>query len=108
MLQWYQEKLDATIEHEWTVGVFPDLKLAYLSVYRTIGFTQSQSGMIATNLEGLRTTGIGHLFSSSRCRCSSAELNRRVKTFVEPEAILIRIALYHSRHNGNLILSPRH
>jgi len=31
-LQWYQEKLDATIEHEWTVGVFPDLKLAYLSV----------------------------------------------------------------------------
>jgi len=27
-LQWYQEKLDATIEHEWTVGVFPDLKLS--------------------------------------------------------------------------------
>jgi len=74
-LQWYQEKLDATIEHEWTVGVFPDLKLAYLSVYgiEIIGSTQSQSGMpIATNLgEGLRTTGIGHFFSSSRCRCSS-------------------------------------
>jgi methylmalonyl-CoA/ethylmalonyl-CoA epimerase len=52
-LQWYQEKLDATIEHEWTVGVFPDLKLAYLSVYgfriEIIGSTQSQSGMpIAT------------------------------------------------------------
>jgi len=31
--QWYQEKLDATIEHEWTVGVFPDLKLAYLSIW---------------------------------------------------------------------------
>jgi len=53
-LQWYQEKLDATIEHEWTVGVFPDLKLAYLSVWlshRNYWSTQSQSGMpIATNL----------------------------------------------------------
>jgi methylmalonyl-CoA/ethylmalonyl-CoA epimerase len=30
-LAWYRDKLDATIEREWTVGIFPDLKLAYFS-----------------------------------------------------------------------------
>jgi len=61
-LQWYQEKLDATIEHEWT-GVFPDLKWL-ISVYMAFASklsTQSQSGMpIATNLGEDWTTGIGH------------------------------------------------
>jgi catechol-2,3-dioxygenase len=28
-LQWYQEKLDATVTREWTVDVFPDLKLVH-------------------------------------------------------------------------------
>jgi len=49
-LQWYQEKLDATIEHEWTVGVFPDLIGLSGVLHRNCG-SQSQSGMpIATNL----------------------------------------------------------
>ena len=31
-LRWYQEKLDATVKREWTVDVFPDLKLALLRI----------------------------------------------------------------------------
>jgi methylmalonyl-CoA/ethylmalonyl-CoA epimerase len=112
-LQWYQEKLDATIEHEWTVGVFPDLKLAYLSVYgfriEIIGSTQSQSGMpIATNLgEALRTTGIGHFcFRVRDVDAVLAELNRRgVKTFLELGSYPdpgIRLCMIQD-NNGNLI-----
>jgi methylmalonyl-CoA/ethylmalonyl-CoA epimerase len=90
-LQWYQEKLDATIEHEWTVDIFPDLKLAYLNVHgfriEIVGCTQPLTGMpVATSFgNGLRTTGIGHFcFRVHDVDAVLAELNRRgVKTFVE-------------------------
>lgn len=112
-LQWYQDKLDGTIEHEWMVGVFPDLKFAYLSVYgfriEIIGSTQSHPGMpIATSFgEGLRTTGIGHFcFRVQNVDAVLAELNRRgVKTFVGlesyPEAG-VRLCFIQD-NNSNLI-----
>ncbi len=112
-LQWYQEKLDATIKREWTVDVFPDLKLAYLQVYgfriEIIGSTQSRSGMPeAKDLgEGVRTSGIGHFcFRVDDVDALLAELNRRgVPTFVElgsyPDAG-VRLCFVKD-NNGNLI-----
>ena len=45
-LQWYQEKLNATIEKEWTVEELPDLQLAYLDVngfrIEVVGTTQRE------------------------------------------------------------------
>ena len=32
-IRWYRDKLDATIEKEWTVDELPDLKLAYLNIH---------------------------------------------------------------------------
>ena len=112
-LQWYRDKLDATIEHEWTVEVFPDLKLAYLNVYgfriEVVGSTQSRSGMPATKDfgEGLRTSGIGHFcFRVNDVDAVLVELNRRgVPTFVElgsyPDAG-VRLCFVKD-NNGNLI-----
>lgn len=112
-LQWYRDKLDATIEHEWTVDVFSDLKLAYLNVYgfriEIVGSTQSRLGMPAIQNfgEGLRTSGIGHFcFRVDDVDAVLAELNRRsVPTFVEldsyPDA---RVRLcFVKDNNGNLI-----
>lgn len=112
-LQWYQEKLDATIEREWTVDVFSDLKLAYLQVYgfriEIISSTQSRSGMPeAKDLgEGLRTSGIGHFtFRVDDVDALLAELNRRgVPTFFElgsHPAAGIRLCMVKD-NNGNLI-----
>ncbi|NDJ25567.1 VOC family protein [Nostoc sp. B(2019)] len=112
-LQWYQEKLDATITQEWTVDVFPDLKLAYLDVYgfkiEIIGSTQSLAGMpTAQNFgEGLRTSGIGHFcFRVDNVDAVLVELNRRgVPTFVPlgsyPDAG-VRLCFIQD-NNGNLI-----
>jgi methylmalonyl-CoA/ethylmalonyl-CoA epimerase len=112
-LQWYQEKLDATVTREWTVDVFPDLKLAYLDVYgfriEIIGCTQSQVGMpTAQNFgEGLRNRGIGHFcFRVDDVDAVLAELNRRgVPTFVPlgsyPDAG-VRLCFIQD-NNGNLI-----
>ncbi|MCC5653724.1 VOC family protein [Nostoc sp. XA013] len=112
-LQWYQEKLDATIEREWTFDVFPDLKLAYLQVYgfriEIIGSTQSRSGMPETKDigEGLRTSGIGHFcFRVDDVDAVLAELNRRgVLTFFELGSYPgpgVRLCLVKD-NNGNLI-----
>jgi methylmalonyl-CoA/ethylmalonyl-CoA epimerase len=112
-LQWYQEKLDATITREWTVDVFPDLKLAYLDVYgfriEIIGCTQPLTGMPkAQNFgEGLRTSGIGHFcFRVDDVDAVLSELNRRgVPTFVPlgsyPDAG-VRLCFIQD-NNGNLI-----
>jgi methylmalonyl-CoA/ethylmalonyl-CoA epimerase len=112
-LQWYQEKLDAKIAQQWTVDVFPDLKLAYLDVYgfriEIIGSTQPKAGMpIAQNFgEGLRTSGIGHFcFRVDDVDAVLAELNRRgVPTFVHlgsyPDAG-VRLCFIQD-NNGNLI-----
>jgi methylmalonyl-CoA/ethylmalonyl-CoA epimerase len=89
-IQWYQEKLDATISREWTVDIFPDLKLAYLDVYgfriEIVGSTQSKAGMpIAENFgDGLRTIGIGHFcFRVDDVDAVLTELNHRgIPTFV--------------------------
>jgi methylmalonyl-CoA/ethylmalonyl-CoA epimerase len=112
-LQWYQEKLDATITREWTVDIFPDLKLAYLDVYgfriEIIGCTQSLSGMpIAKDFgEGLRNSGIGHFcFRVDDVDTVLEELNRRgVETFVPlgsyPDAG-VRLCFIQD-NSGNLI-----
>jgi methylmalonyl-CoA/ethylmalonyl-CoA epimerase len=112
-LQWYQEKLDATVTREWTVDVFPDLKLAYLDMYgfciEIIGSTQFQAGMPTANDfgEGLRTRGIGHFcFRVDDVDAVLAELNRRgVPTFVPlgsyPDAG-VRLCFIQD-NNGNLI-----
>ncbi|WP_289500270.1 VOC family protein [Gloeocapsopsis sp. IPPAS B-1203] len=112
-IAWYQEKLDAKIEREWTVDIFPDLKLAYLNVYgfriEIVGSTQPQAGMpTAENFgDGLRTSGIGHFcFRVDDVDAVLAELNRRgVATFVElgsyPNAG-VRLCFVKD-NNGNLI-----
>jgi pyridoxine 4-dehydrogenase len=112
-LAWYRDKLDATIEREWTVGIFPDLKLAYLNVYgfriEIVSNTQSRSGMPETNDfgEGLRTSGIGHFcFRVDDVDAVLAELNQRgVPAFVElgsyPDAG-VRLCFVKD-NNGNLI-----
>jgi methylmalonyl-CoA/ethylmalonyl-CoA epimerase len=112
-LAWYRDKLDATIEREWTVGIFPDLKLAYLNVYgfriEIVSSTQSRSGMPETKDfgEGLRTSGIGHFcFRVDDVDALLAELNRRgVPAFVElgsyPDAG-VRLCFVKD-NNGNLI-----
>jgi methylmalonyl-CoA/ethylmalonyl-CoA epimerase len=112
-LKWYQEKLDAKIEREWTVDVFPDLKLAYLNVYgfriEIIGSTQPKPGTPqAENFgDGLRTSGIGHFcFRVDDVDAVLAELNRRgVSTFVPlgsyPDSG-VRLCFVQD-NNGNLI-----
>ncbi|MBE9168412.1 VOC family protein [Pleurocapsales cyanobacterium LEGE 06147] len=90
-LQWYQEKLDATIEKEWLVDELPDLKLAYLNIHgfrlEVVASTQAQKGMpIASDFgESLRTTGIGHFcFRVDDVDAALAEMNQRdVPTFVK-------------------------
>ena len=90
-LQWYQEKLGATIEEEWTVDELPDLQLAYLDVYgfriEVVGTTRSRSGMPDSKnfVEALRTTGIGHFcFQVDSVDDAIAQLNQKgVPTFVE-------------------------
>ncbi len=112
-LKWYQEKLDATITQEWTVDVFPDLKLAYLDVYgfriEIVGCTQPKTGMpIAESFgDGLRTSGIGHFcFRVDDVDAVLAELNRRgVPTFVPLGSYPIpgvRLCFVKD-NNGNLI-----
>jgi methylmalonyl-CoA/ethylmalonyl-CoA epimerase len=112
-LQWYQDKLDATIKREWAVDVFPDLKLAYLQVYgfriEIVSSTQSRLGMPEARDfgEGLRTSGIGHFcFRVEDVDAVLAELNRRgVPAFVElgsyPDAG-VRLCFVKD-NNGNLI-----
>ena len=112
-LQWYQEKLDASITREWTVDGFPDLKLAYLDVYgfriEIIGSTTSNVGMpVAQDFgEALRNRGIGHFcFRVDDVDALLAELNRRgVPTFVPlgtyPDAG-VRLCFVQD-NNGNLI-----
>lgn len=112
-LQWYQDKLDATIEREWTVDVFSDLKLAYLQVYgfriEIVSSTQSRPGMPEAKDfgEGLRTSGIGHFcFRVEDVDAVLAELNRRgVPAFIElgsyPDAG-VRLCFVKD-NNGNLI-----
>lgn len=112
-LQWYQEKLDATITREWTVDIFPDLKLAYLDVYgfrlEIVGSTQPKAGMpTAQNFgDGLRTSGIGHFcFRVDDVDAVLAELHRRgVPTFVELGSypnVGVRVCFVQD-NNGNLI-----
>ncbi|MEA5504411.1 VOC family protein [Halotia wernerae UHCC 0503] len=112
-LQWYQDKLDATIEREWTVDVFPDLKLAYLQVYgfriEIVSSTQSRPGMPEAKDfgEGLRASGIGHFcFRVEDVDAALAELNRRgIPAFIGlgsyPDAG-VRLCFVKD-NNGNLI-----
>lgn len=112
-IQWYRDKLDATITREWTVDIFPDLKLAYLDVYdfriEIVGSTQSRSGMPTAKDfgEGLCNSGIGHFcFRVDDVDAVLEELNRRgVETFVPlgsyPDAG-VRLCFVRD-NNGNLI-----
>jgi methylmalonyl-CoA/ethylmalonyl-CoA epimerase len=89
-IQWYQEKLDATIEKEWLVDELPDLKLAYLNVrgfrLEVVASSQVKPGMpIAADFgESLRTTGVGHFcFRVDDVDDALVEMNQRgVSTFV--------------------------
>lgn len=112
-VQWYQQKLDATLEKEWTVDQLPDLKLAYLNVYgfriEIVGSTQSRSGMpnISKFEEALRTTGIGHFcFRVDDVDAALSELKERgVQTFVEAvdySNIGVRVGFIKD-NNGNII-----
>lgn len=112
-VQWYQQKLDATVEKEWTVDQLPDLKLAYLNVYgfriEIVGSTQSRCGMPnPSNFEeALRTTGIGHFcFRVDDVDAALSELKERgVQTFVEAvdySNIGVRVGFIKD-NNGNII-----
>lgn len=112
-VQWYQQKLDATLEKEWTVDQLPDLKLAYLNVYgfriEIVGSTQSCSGMPNSSSfeEALRTTGIGHFcFRVNDVDAALTELNKRgVQTFVgatDYPNVGVRLCFVKD-NNGNLI-----
>ena len=112
-LQWYQEKLDATIEKEWTVDELPDLQLAYLDVrgfrIEVVGTTQSRSGMpdMSDFGEALRTTGVGHFcFRVDSVDDAIAELNQKgVPTFIEAfdaPQVGVRVGFVKD-NNGNII-----
>lgn len=112
-LQWYQEKLNATIHKEWTVDELPDLQLAYLNVrgfrIEVVGTTQARSGMpdFSNFGEALRTTGIGHFcFQVDSVDDAISELNKKgVPTFVEAADypnIGVRVGFVKD-NNGNVI-----
>ena len=112
-LQWYQEKLNATIEKEWTVDELPDLQLAYLNVngfrIEVVGTTQPRSGMpkMSDFGEALRTTGVGHFcFRVNSVDDAIAQLNKRgVPTFIEAADypnIGVRVGFVKD-NNGNII-----
>ena len=112
-LQWYQEKLNATIEKEWTVDELPDLQLAYLDVngfrIEVVGTTKARSGMpdFQGFGEALRTTGIGHFcFRVDSVDDAISELNQKgVPTFVEAADypnIGVRVGFVKD-NNGNVI-----
>ena len=112
-LQWYQDKLNATIEKEWTVDELPDLQLAYLNVrgfrIEVVGTTQPRSGMpqMYNFGEALRTTGVGHFcFRVKSVDDAISELNKRgVPTFVEAADypnIGVRVGFVKD-NNGNVI-----
>lgn len=112
-LQWYREKLNATIEKEWTVDELPDLQLAYLDVrgfrIEVVGTTQARSGMpdMSDFGEALRTTGIGHFcFRVDSVDEAISELNQKgVPTFVEAADypnVGVRVGFIKD-NNGNVI-----
>ena len=112
-LQWYQDKLNATIEKEWTVDELPDLQLAYLDVsgfrIEVVGTTKARSGMpyFKDFGEALRTTGIGHFcFRVDSVDDAISELNHKgVPTFVEAADypnIGVRVGFVKD-NNGNVI-----
>ena len=112
-MRWYQEKLDATVEQEWTVQELPDLKFAYLNVHgfhiEVVGSSESRPGMpsLFDFGEALRTTGIGHFcFRVNDVDAALAELNHRgVQTFVEPAdypSVGVRVGFIKD-NNGNVI-----
>ena len=112
-LQWYQEKLNATIEKEWTVNELPDLQLAYLDVngfrIEVVGTTQARLGMpdFQNFGEALRTTGIGHFcFRVDSVDDAISELNQKgVPTFVEAADypnVGVRVGFVKD-NNGNVI-----
>lgn len=112
-LQWYREKLNATIEKEWTVDELPDLQLAYLNVggfrIEVVGTTQPRSGMpqMSNFEEALRTTGIGHFcFRVDSVDDAISELNKRgVPTFIEAfdaPQVGVRVGFVKD-NNGNVI-----
>ena len=112
-LEWYQNKLNATIEKEWTVDELLDLQLAYLDVFgfriEVVGTTQGRLGMpnFQNFGEALRTTGIGHFcFRVDSVDEAISELNQKgVPTFVEAADypnIGVRVGFVKD-NNGNVI-----
>ncbi|MGV2826682.1 VOC family protein [Myxosarcina sp. GI1(2024)] len=112
-LQWYQDKLNATIEKEWTVDELPDLQLAYLDVngfrIEVVGTTKARVGMpdFKDFGEALRTTGIGHFcFRVDSVDDAISELNQKgVPTFVEAADypnVGVRVGFIKD-NNGNVI-----
>ncbi|MEL6928667.1 MAG: VOC family protein [Cyanobacteria bacterium J06600_6] len=112
-LEWYQDKLNATIEKEWTVDELPDLQLAYLNVsgfrIEVVGTAKARSGMpdFKDFGEALRTTGIGHFcFRVDSVDDAIAELNEKgVPTFVEAADypnVGVRVGFVKD-NNGNVI-----
>jgi methylmalonyl-CoA/ethylmalonyl-CoA epimerase len=112
-IQWYREKLDATIEREWTVDELPDLKLAYLSIHgfrlEVVGCSKPQPGMpIPSDFgQSLRTTGIGHFcFRVDDVDAALAHMNEKgVDTFVEAAdyPIVGRRVAFIKDNSGNVI-----
>lgn len=112
-IQWYREKLDATIEREWTLDELPDLKLAYLNIHgfrlEVVGSTKAQTGMPTASDFGasLRTTGIGHFcFRFDEVDAALAEMNNRgVPTFVDAADYpnVRRRVGFIKDNNGNII-----
>ena len=112
-LQWYQEKLNATIEKEWIVDELPDLQLAYLDVngfrIEVVGTSGARSEMpdFQNFGEALRTTGIGHFcFRVDSVDDAISELNQKgVPTFVEAADypnVGVRVGFVKD-NNGNVI-----
>ena len=112
-IEWYQDKLNATIEKEWTVDELPDLQLAYLDVngfrIEVVGTTQARFGMpdFKDFGEALRTTGIGHFcFRVDSVDDAISKLNQKgVPTFVEAADypnIGVRVGFVKD-NNGNVI-----
>lgn len=112
-LQWYQDKLNATIEKEWTVDELPDLQLAYLNVngfrIEVVGTTKARAGMpqMSNFGEALRTTGVGHFcFRVDSVDNAIAELNQKgvpifIEAFDAPQ-VGVRVGFVKD-NNGNII-----
>ena len=112
-MQWYQDKLGATVDVEWTVEGLSDLRLAYLAIngdrIEVIGSLQSIPGAPEPDdfAEHLRTAGYSHIcFSVDDVDATMAQLAQRdVPAFVPAAdyANLNARVSFIKDNNGNVI-----